>query len=137
MDIFISVISLIVQVVIIVVFYGIIRHFGNCPTCGRRISNDEQVCSFCGTERSSGLVDAKCPLCEKSYRMHPAQEGRTVNCPFCKKSIKATKLVEQVERLPEQVRIRCFLCGNDFDIASFQQGTVVQCPHCKKSVRAS
>lgn len=33
----------IVGVAVVVEFYGIIRYFGNCPTCGRRIPNQDTI----------------------------------------------------------------------------------------------
>ena len=44
-------VSAIIQIPILVAVYTIIKHYSNCPAYGCRISNEDRICDFCGTER--------------------------------------------------------------------------------------
>jgi len=95
---FLPLVSVIIQILIIVAFYGIIKHFGNCPACGRRISNEDRVCNFCGTERlTKGLNQAEiqahltrvlCSSCSEEFGIESSQLGTFVQCPHCKHQIR-------------------------------------------------
>lgn len=105
---FVLLVAAVISVLIIVAFYGVIKHFGNCPTCGRKISNQDELCKFCGTERLTMVQSAI------------GASG-------------TERLAEQ--HSTEQIHVKCLLCGKDFDIKSSLQDTEVQCPHCKKIIR--
>lgn len=38
----ITIIAFVVQILILAAFYGVIKHFGNCPVCGRKIANRDR-----------------------------------------------------------------------------------------------
>ena len=78
---FLPLVSVIVQILIIVAFYGIIRHFGNCPTCGRRISNKDEVCQFCGTKRLT--IDES----TVSNTLNLTKDTSGTTCPSCQSRI--------------------------------------------------
>lgn len=84
---FVPLVFVIVGVAVVVAFYGIIKHFGNCPACGRKISNGETVCSFCGTARLSKLKPVVCPSCNKEIFISLSQQGKVVECPYCRRNV--------------------------------------------------
>ena len=86
---FITIVAAVVQILILVAFYGIIKYFGNCPVCGRRIPNDEKVCGFCGTPRRTipaGQTRLRCDSCGGTFGIEESQKGTMVQCPHCKES---------------------------------------------------
>lgn len=52
----ITIIIFVIQILIMAAFYGVIKHFGNCPVCGRKIANSEEKCPYCNTKRKTWSV---------------------------------------------------------------------------------
>jgi len=111
---FVPLVGVVVQVLIIVAFYGIIKHFGNCPTCGRRIPNKDAICGFCGTERLTKGVDPA------AFSFSSASESTEVSG-------------ESVEGL---VRIDCRFCGKGIMLRKSDRYLVEKCPYCQKPISA-
>ena len=135
---FLPLVGVIIQILILVAFYGIIKHFGNCPACGRRISNEDKVCNFCGTKRltrrsnleaiPAHLTRIICPSCGEAFGINSSQRGTVVQCPHCQENV-------TIPSPGKTASIICPACNGKFGVESSQRGSSVQCPYCKENVR--